>query len=63
MAIFHHIIQPLVSITHSSNTHTVDFDKPGNNYSITATNATNTIAFANLDATRIGKSEIGRAHV
>ena len=56
MAIFHHIIQPLVSITHSSNTHTVDFDKPGNNYSITATNATNTIAFANLDATRIGKS-------
>jgi len=56
MAIFHHIIQPLVSITHSNNVHTVDFDKPGNNYSITANNATNSLTFSNLDATRVGKS-------
>ena len=56
MAIFHHIIQPFSPITHSSNTHTVDLDKSGNNYSITATNAQNTINFSNLDATRIGKA-------
>ena len=36
--------------------HTVDFDKPGNNYSITANNATNSLTFSNLDATRVGKS-------
>ena len=34
------ITQPLVAITASSNTHTIDFDAPGNNYSITANNAT-----------------------
>lgn len=56
MAIFHHIIQPLITITHSSNTHTVDLDAAGNNYSITATNAANTITFSNLDATRVGKA-------
>ena len=50
------ITQPLVAITHSSNTHTIDFDAHGNNYNITATNATNTIAFSNLGADNIGKS-------
>ena len=35
------ITQPLVAITASSNTHTIDFDAHGNNYSITANNATN----------------------
>ena len=41
------IEQPFVNITASGNTHTVDFSKPGNNYKITANNATNTIAFSN----------------
>jgi len=50
------ITQPLVAITASSNTHTIDFDAHGNNYNITATNATNTIAFSNLGADNIGKS-------
>lgn len=50
------ITQPLVAITHSSNTHTIDFDAHGNNYSIAAQNATNTIAFSNLDASKIGKA-------
>jgi hypothetical protein len=43
------------AITHSSNTHTVDFNADNQNYNITATNATNTIAFSNLAAADIGK--------
>lgn len=56
MAYFSHIIQPFVTVTASGNTHTIDLDKSGNNYKITLNNATNTIAFSNLDATRIGKA-------
>lgn len=57
MAIFHHIIQPSVTVTHSSNTHTVDLDKPGNNYLVSINSgAANVIAFSNLDASRVGKS-------
>jgi hypothetical protein len=56
MAYFSHIIQPFVTVTASSNTHTIDLDKSGNNYKITPTNATNQIVFNNLDATRIGKA-------
>ena len=55
MAYFSHIIQPFVTVTASGNTHTIDLDKSGNNYKVTANNATNTITFSNLDATRIGK--------
>ena len=56
MAFFHlDIIQPFHAIAASGNTHTVDLDKKGNNYSITANNATNTIAFSNLDSDKIGK--------
>ena len=50
------ITQPLVAITASSNTHTIDFDAHGNNYSITANNATNILSFSNLGADNIGKS-------
>lgn len=50
------IEQPFVTITASGNTHTVDFSKPGNNYKITANNATNTIAFSNLSNDLQGKS-------
>ena len=46
----------VATITHSSNTHTVDFSAEENNYSITAQNATNTIAFSNLSAAVVGKS-------
>tara|TARA_B110000003_G_C16615278_1_gene521061 strand:+ start:340 stop:714 length:375 start_codon:yes stop_codon:yes gene_type:complete len=57
MAIFHHIIQPSVTVTHSSNTHTVDLDKRGNNYSVSINSgAANIIGFSNLDATRVGKA-------
>ena len=57
MAIFHHIIQPSVTVTHSSNTHTVDLDKKGNNYVVSInTGAANVIAFDNLDSTVVGKS-------
>ena len=56
MAYFSHIIQPFVTVTASSNTHTIDLDKAGNHYKVTANNATNTIAFSNLDASKIGKS-------
>ena len=57
MALFHHIIQPFVTVAvGSGNVHYIDFDKPGNNYKITPTNATNQIVFLNLDATRIGKA-------
>ena len=48
MAFFHlDIIQPFHAIAASGNTHTVDLDKKGN--------ATNTIAFSNLDSDKIGK--------
>ena len=56
MAYFSHIIQPFVTVTASGNTHTIDLDISVNNYKITLNNATNTIAFSNLDATRIGKA-------
>ena len=46
----------VATITHSSNTHTVDFSAEENNYSITAQNAACTIAFANLSANVVGKS-------
>tara|TARA_Y100001937_G_scaffold86141_1_gene116537 strand:- start:368 stop:766 length:399 start_codon:yes stop_codon:yes gene_type:complete len=56
MAFFHlDIKQPFHAITAASNTHTVDLNKKGNNYSITAGNATNTITFSNLDSAKIGK--------
>ena len=56
MAFFHlDIKQPFNTITASGNTHTVNLDKKANNYSITANNATNTIAFSNLDSDKIGK--------
>tara|TARA_Y100001963_G_scaffold100500_1_gene138322 strand:+ start:1003 stop:1407 length:405 start_codon:yes stop_codon:yes gene_type:complete len=44
------------TITHSSNTHTVDFSAKTNNYSITATNAANTITWSNLGAGVVGKA-------
>lgn len=44
------------AITHSSNTHTIDFNSDNQNYTITAQNATNTIAFSNLAAADIGKA-------
>jgi hypothetical protein len=44
------------AITHSGNTHTIDLDAVTNNYTISFQNATNTIAFTNLDASHIGKS-------
>lgn len=57
MAYFSHIIQPFVTVAvGSGNVHYIDFDKSGNNYKITPTNATNQIVFNNLDATRIGKA-------
>ena len=57
MAYFSHIIQPFVTVAiGSGNVHYIDLDKSGNNYKITPTNATNTISFSNLDATRIGKA-------
>jgi hypothetical protein len=43
-------------INHSSNTHTVNFALPTNNFTITAQNATNTIAFGGLSSSLIGKS-------
>ena len=43
-------------INHSSNTHTVNFALPTNNFTITAQNATNTIAFGGLTSSLIGKS-------
>jgi len=43
------------TVTHSSNTHTIDFNADNQNYSVTANNATNTIAFSNLSAADIGK--------
>ena len=49
------IEQPYINITASGNTHTVDFSKPGNNYKITANNATNIIAFSNLSSNLQGK--------
>ena len=56
MAYFSHIIQPFVTVTASSNTHTIDFSKAGNNYKISVNNAANTINFSNLNAAKIGKS-------
>jgi len=47
---------PFTAITHSGNTHTVDFSQSTNNYNISAQNATNTIAFSNLGAAFVGKS-------
>jgi hypothetical protein len=44
------------TITHSSNTHTIDFNAANQNYTITAQNATNTIAFSNLAAADVGKT-------
>ena len=44
------------AITHSSNTHTIDFNSDNQNYTITAQNATNTIAFSNLTAADVGKA-------
>jgi hypothetical protein len=43
-------------INHTSNTHTVGFNLPTNNFTITAQNATNTIAFSGLSSSVIGKS-------
>lgn len=43
-------------ITHSSNTHTIDLGALTNNYAITAQNATNTIAFNDLNSHCVGKS-------
>ena len=44
MAFFHlDIKQPFHAITAALNTHTIDLNKKGNNYSISANNATNTI--------------------
>ena len=48
--------QGFTAITHSRNTHTIDLDAVTNNYTITFQNATNTLAFTNLDASHIGKS-------
>ena len=45
----------LEAVTPSSNTHTIDFNSENTNYSISATNATNTIAFSNLGSADIGK--------
>ena len=56
MAYFSHIIQPFVTVTASSNTHTIDFSKAGNNYKISVNNAASTINFSNLNAAKIGKS-------
>ena len=44
------------AVTHSSNTHTIDFNSDNQNYTITAQNATNTIAFSNLATADIGKA-------
>lgn len=56
MAHFHlDIIQPFHAAPTSSNEHTIDFSQRGNNYAITATNATNTITFSNLGAGVVGK--------
>ena len=46
------------TITHSGNTHTVDFSAKTNNYSITAQNAANTITWSNLGDGVVGKSGI-----
>jgi len=56
MAHFHlDIIQPFHTAPTSSNAHTIDFSQRGNNYAITATNATNSITFSNLDSALVGK--------
>ena len=56
MAFFHlDIKQPFHAITAALNTHTIDLSKAGNNYSISANNATNTITFSNLGTNKIGK--------
>ena len=44
------------TVTHSSNTHTIDLNAGENNYNVTAQNATNTIAFSNLAAADVGKA-------
>jgi|TARA_R100000084_G_scaffold86423_2_gene41042 hypothetical protein len=43
------------TVTHSSNTHTIDFNADNQNYNVTANNAANTIAFSNLAAADVGK--------
>tara|TARA_R100000664_G_C2752956_1_gene140301 strand:+ start:31 stop:510 length:480 start_codon:yes stop_codon:yes gene_type:complete len=44
------------TITHSTNTHSVDLNTTANNYDITAQNATNTITFTNISDNVIGKT-------
>lgn len=56
MAFFHlDIKQPFREVAASGNTHTIDLDQKGNNYSISANNATNTLTFSNLDSNKVGK--------
>ena len=56
MAFFHlDIKQPFREVAASGNTHTIDLNQKGNNYSISANNATNTLTFSNLDSNKVGK--------
>ena len=44
------------TVTHSTNTHTIDLSQTANNYDVSAQNATNTITFSNVSSNVIGKT-------
>ena len=44
------------TVTHSTNTHTIDLSQTANNYDVSAQNATNTITFSNVTSNVIGKT-------